>query len=229
MREYKSLVSRLALLLLTTNAQLTLGNEMIESKRHMVILHPTVDVVNATYIFGVENKSPKSIEHKLPILMPREKINFRPQEGVTAEDLILAEEGNADVWVRKSFKPALSIIGFGYQVPASFGEATLTFIAPEAMSEFQVMVPDDLMVLESADMEKLDDQGFAGRVFDSLRAVNVSAGSTIKIKITGVPEGRTRFLLAGWIFVLTLAILAAFLGWKTSPRVEGDNEGNLLI
>jgi len=201
----------------------------IETKRHIVIFQPSVDVVNATYLFGVENKSSKEVEYKLPIMMPKEKTNFRPQEGVKPEELVLGGDDDSDVWIEKKFKPSMNIIGFAYQVPARFGEATLTFTIPEAMSELQFMVPDDLLVLKSAQMERADNQGFAGKIFDGLRAVDLKKGSIIQLQVSGVEEGRGRYLVAGIIFISILFGLGMFLTYKTNPRFTGDNEEDLII
>jgi hypothetical protein len=190
------------------------------SRRHVVIVQGAVDAVWANYIFAVQNDANEVREAEIPVMMPTEVADFKAQEGVSEQDIVLGSGDAQKVVVKKIWQPGSQLVGFAYNAEAAYGEAELTFQVPMHLEEFIVMAPAGRYELVANGMQFTASEPFAGSLFDTIRAKDVPAGHVYKVKIRGIPEGRGRFWLAGGVLGILLLGLGLSLAWRTRPKLS---------
>lgn len=197
-----------------------------QTKRHVVILQGGTDMVWANYLFSVQNPSEEAVELSVPLMLPKEKTDFRAQEGIKQEDIVLGDE-DQNLLIKKVFPAGMTLIGLGFSAPATFGSADLSFTAPFDIEELIIMSRQNTLNLQAAGMTYTKNQNFAGRPFDMLKKLNIKKGETISVVAAGISEGRGRYWFIGGVVALLLALAGGFLTWRTMPTL--DKTGEYLI
>lgn len=180
------------------------------SPRHIVILSADTDHVWGHYFFAVNNKSSKSQRFRGPLLLPREAIDFRVQDGLQADEMQLDAEGT--LFVDKEFSPGLSLLTIGFQVAVSrWEDDVLTFVPPTVLPEFSVAVNVDsgLSVSGEGFAQGLPEMLQAG-TYRGIQTKNMTAGVERRVVIAGIPKERNYLYVIGGIFALILGGAACF-------------------
>jgi hypothetical protein len=201
--------------------------DVIIAPKQLVIVKPGLDQLNGTWVAAVINRSQTNETFRVPVLLPKEAIDFRPVEGVDDKELRLEADG---VFVEKSFSPGVNVISFAFLAPASRGALDLNFNVKSDLGELSVMTPKGLLsvhgqnlILAGSDIQ--DFQTFSIWVSKS----PLRAGDEIKVSVEGIPEGRQRLWSLGAVFGLLLAGGAGFLTWRSNRASHlKDNSGNVV-
>jgi hypothetical protein len=196
--------------------------------RHVYILQPGENEIWGSYVFLVESSQEE--EQSLPLLLPKEKTQFGPQEGMTNEELQFDETHG--VVLRKKFAPGSNLFAVGFNVPGSGGKATLTIEPSGEMSDISLMVPIDSLKVEGPNLTFQPRVNFIGREFDTYVykvGSGESAATALTFTVSGIPEGRSDYYLAAAILTLALLILAGMLAWRTMPRGDSGEEDLLPV
>lgn len=197
--------------------------EVTASSRHVVIIQPSVDMLWGSYLLAAENRSAKPEKARLGIIFPAEMVDFKPEEGLAPEDIVLADGDKAHIHVEKAFAPGSTLLGLSFNVQAAGGKAELTFTAPYDVAEFIVMAPQGVLTLRSDDMSLAAAQPFVGKRYDMLRATEFSKGKTIRVHVAGIAEGRKAYWYTGAAFAFVVFFGGFGLALVTRPK--GNNEG----
>lgn len=206
--------------------------EVRVTPKHLLIVRPGIDAVWGSYVFAVQNDGEAEAPFKARIMLPKETIDFMPQEGVEASQVTLAEGGTNKVQIEASFPNGVHIVSIGFKVDARFGKADLTLMPEEEVGSLTVLTPrgspatvvgPDLMSGEDASSP---DPQYAGQITQR----PLPAGTAYILKVDGVPEGRTRLWFAGGAVALALVLLGLVMAWRTKPHVKEDGgEASLVV
>jgi len=155
------------------------------------------------------------------VMLPKETVDFVPQEGIKPEELALSDGG---VRVSATFPPGVHIVSIGFKVDARFGTAQMSFLPPATVQSFTLLVPRQSglsvnapSLVESGGSESPDPQ------YQSF--VNqgpLTVGETLRIELSGLPEGRHRLWLLGSIAAAVLGLAAGLFAWRTRPKLTAD-------
>jgi hypothetical protein len=72
-------------------------------------------------MFGIDNDSDTPESAVVPVMMPKEVVDFGPQGGVEADELKLDSAGK--LVIEKEFQPGLNLVGLGFIARSSGGVA----------------------------------------------------------------------------------------------------------
>ncbi len=189
--------------------------EVVYQGRHVVLLDAGLDSVYGSYWFSVENPGRTAERLRMQVILPKEVDDWRVQDGVSDNEIQLADD---TLVIDKEFAPGTTVIAFGFRAPATLGKATLTYVWPYPIADFQVLAatrhgPE----LSSDQLMAGTDVDFSGRSFKRLSAVGITVGETYVVKVGGILEGRGRLWLLGSV-VGGLLLLAGFgFAWRTRP------------
>ena len=188
------------------------------SGRHVYMLGGGLDEVVGTYVFLVSNLSDEPEKARIPLMLPKETVDFRPFEGTAPEELELSEDGR--VVLAKEFKPGDQIVTIGFKASGGFGKGDLTFQAPQDISHLTLFVNQDDLKVASLDESELDfkeNEPFGGRVYNTYTRSLLKKGESLRIRVDGLVEGRERFYWLGGALLLLLIVAAGALSYRTRP------------
>ncbi len=214
-----------------TAAALVAGSAQADvsvTPRHLMILRPGLDAVYGSYVFAVENTASTPATLRTAVMLPKETVDFVPQEGVSPDEISLAPDGG--MVVDKAFNEGVNIVSIGFKTDASYGKAGLTLTPRIDVESFTLLIPKGSGMLVSGDNFSA---GGAGTVPDPQYESYVSrgplkAGTTTTVTINGLPEGRRRvWILAGGVTGVLL-LVAGFLAWRTRPKLSED-AGSMVV
>lgn len=191
--------------------------------RHMIMLQPGIEQVVGSYMFGVTNSFSTPQAFKFELFMPKETVDFGPQDGLTPDDLVLSETGK--VMVSKTFPPGLSIVSVGFLAKVEPGLGELKFSAPIELKELSFLASKDTLELKSTGMtpgvpSMLKDGRFDGIISTSA----VAAGSDVIVTIGGLPQGRSDYINMGIVFSLALVLFSVGLAFLKRTKTTYQNE-----
>lgn len=188
--------------------------DVVVAPKQLIIVKPGLDRLNGTWVAAVINRSQKNETFRVPVLLPKEAIDFRPVEGVDDKELRLEADG---VFVEKSFQPGVNVISFAFVAPALRGALDLNFQVKSDLGELSVMTPKGLLSVHGQNLI------LAGSDIQDFQTFNIwisksplKAGDEIKVTVEGVPEGRQRLWSLGAVFGLLLTGGAGFLTWRSN-------------
>ncbi len=195
--------------------------EVTLTPKHLVILRQGLDAVYGSYVFAVQNTGEAPAPFKQAVMLPKETVDFVPQEGVEAGEVSLSE-GNG-VLVDKEFPPGVHIVSIGFRVDASYGKAQLTMAPVAEIQSFTLLLPRDggmhvsSSVLAPGEMGSAPDPQYEAMLSNA----PLPAGQTFIISVDGLPEGRTRTWIVGAIVGGLLVTLSGFFAVRTRPKISG--------
>lgn len=197
--------------------------------KHLIILRPGLDSVYGNYVFAVQNSGEADEVLKTEVMLPKETVDFVPQEGIDANEVSLAPGGG--LLIDKSFPPGVHIISIGFKTDAHYGEGKLSLMPVTDIQSFTVLIPRDSginavsSVLTDGDAAAAPDPQYRPLVSKA----PLLAGAAFEIAVTGLPEGRGRLWMVGWAIAALLVVGVAFLAIKTRPRITGGDGGGQVI
>ncbi len=204
--------------------------EVMLTPKHLIILRQGLDSVYGSYVFAVQNTGEATAKFKSAVMLPKETVDFVPQEGVEPEEVSLAP-GGGSVVVEKDFPPGVHIVSIGFKVDASYGKAQLTLTPPAEIQSFTLLLPRGT---EMRAVSALLKPGDAGHAPDPQYEAMISeealpAGAAFTIEVQGLPEGRTRIWLVGAAVGVMMLLFAAFFALRTRPKISGKPGETVLI
>ena len=185
--------------------------------RHVVVLYKSIDSVMGTYLFLVNNDAEKPLKAKLPIMLPKETLDFEALNGVGRDELKLGKEGG--LILEKEFRQGDSLMSIGFRVPASIGEGELTFEAVADVEVFSVFVrPDTIEVsFEQEGYEKKENVPFGANTFTTFTKKSLPKGESTKVFVSNIPKGRGQYWLLGFIAGGLMFVIGGYLAYRTRP------------
>jgi hypothetical protein len=190
--------------------------------KHLLILRPGVDAVFGVYVFAVQNEDASPQKFRTAALLPKETIDFVPQEGATADEVSISGE---DVVVEKTFPSGTTLVSIAFKTEAQYGTARLNFKPALDINSLAVLVPIDGSLTATSDVlgAELGDSARPDPQYKTLPArAPIPTGSRFTIEVTGLPEGRSRLWLAGTIVLAALLGLGITMAVRTRPRSPSD-------
>ena len=193
---------------------------MIMGEKHIVILQASQERVFSTLFLGVTNTTSESLEATVPLLYPRSTRNVQTMEG-TQNSEIVVEENSGRFAIKKPFPPGTTVLSLRFSLP-SLGSETQTL-------EYTVMQKiKHLVFLKQQDTGfNIEVDGFQAQLPSMLQGASfkgiantkiIPAMTTLKVKLSSLPESRKDYYLLGAAFTLLL-ILGSALKMKTLTHV----------
>jgi hypothetical protein len=222
----RSIASIFSLVLVAFSSQLSFAQVRIEA-RHVTMLHPGVDTAWGSYMFGVRNEGTAPAKFSGYLTLPKETIDFQPQEGLSPEEI--HQDGEKGLMFEKEFPPGMTLIAVGFKVNGRFGAATLTYVPKGDLDQMSfvtkkgglnIATPSSLFgaahvaTMQNEEFLAIDSNGSLG------------PGSSFSIEVTNLPEGRGRLWMVGAILSLILVIGAIWFTWQTRelPKLQENAE-----
>ncbi len=203
--------------------------EVYVTPKHLLILREGLDTVYGSYIFALQNTGEKPEHFKVPVMLPKETEDFTPQEGLEPSELTLAQNGS--VVVEKDVQPGVNLIGIGFRLSGRYGKATMTFNPVMDIDSFILLLPrGSAMQVESNFLKPGDsDSAPDPQYMPWTTNAPMKANELVSIEVSGLPEGRSRLWILGSIVAGMLVLLAAFLAWRTRPKISTDSGSSVLV
>ncbi|WP_141732117.1 hypothetical protein [Oligoflexus tunisiensis] len=192
------------------------------SNKHIFVLYPGVDSVFGSYIFMVQNPGEQPERLSFPVMLPTETIDFQAQEGLAPNELNLGADGG--LTIDKTFPPGDTLITIGFKVPANLGTGNMTIKAGEAFESLGMFVFEGQFQITGPNLDIRRNVDFSGRTYDTYTLMKGEAGQTYQLGLQGIPEGRGRLWIIGWVAGLALLVIAVALAWFSRPKIPQGAE-----
>ena len=190
------------------------------SDRHIVILQADLEYIWGTCYIAVINTSTREEEFETFINLPDQMADFRPEDGLTDGDLKLDDQGRP--YVRKQFRPGMSLLGVGFKVLVTgTGPETLSFRAKMNIPELSIATPTlGGLRLAAANFREgippmLSQEKYRGVI--SKRPI--MKDESFSILIRGIPKERPKLQMVALIVAVILAISGILLTLRTRSLV----------
>ncbi len=190
------------------------------SERHVIMLYPGLDTIWGTYLAVVENAGQQPVKARVPILMPRETVDFQAQEGIDQSNLQLGDDGQ--VIAEFDLAPGRQMVGVGFKVDARSGGATLTLRPKVDLATLSVLIGRDGLSVQGASLTGPEEIAFGEQVQDMWTAKDIAAGSEYTLLVDGIPQGRGGFWMIGAVMASLLVVFAALLTWRSKPVLANE-------
>jgi hypothetical protein len=188
------------------------------SGKHAVFIYPSLDQVLGNYVFLVRNVDSAPQPAEIPLMLPKETVDWRAEQGIDASDV---EAVDKKLIIRKSFPPGETFIAIGFIVGAGMGEAMMTFDAPSDIDELAIYSRGGLeMTPESPLFKKGEPVEFSGNTYQTLSASGIRAAQSVSVKLTGLPKGRKEYWILGGAFMGFLTLVGGVAAWRTKPQIK---------
>ena len=198
------------------------------SFRHIVILQADLDNIWGTYFFAVNNNTQEQKSFKTFLMLPRESIDFKAQDGLEDQDLKLDENGQ--LFLEKEFSPGVSLLGVSFQVKADqVGNDTISFLPPFDVQELSVAVPSKSGISVEGELFK---QGVPPMLADGrykgMQITNVKKDQVLEIEISGIPKNRILLWIVSGIITALIILLGIGLTIKTKGGRGSEPEDQII-
>jgi hypothetical protein len=196
--------------------------------KHLVILRPGVDSVWGTYVFAIQNDGAEPAPFKSKVMLPKETVDFAPQEGLTPEQITLGDDG---ITIDAVIPNGVQIVSIGFKVDAKFGTTSLTFAPVSEVQSFSVLLPRGTpMTVQGPGLTKGDEGSTPDPQYEPyVVGEPLAPGKLLGLSVGGIPEGRTRIWFVGGAVAALLVVLAAALALRTRPRITEDEGSAVLV
>lgn len=203
--------------------------EVRVSPKHLVILRPGLDSVWGSYVFAVENDGQELATFKGKVMLPKETIDFAPQEGVNADQLTLAPGGG--VSVDAQFPNGVHIVSVGFKVDGSFGKSNLTFEPATEVASLAVLTPrGGMLKVQAPGLAPIGKEDDPDPQYESFSVDHaLPPGQSYVMQVEGLPEGRTRLWIVGGSVAGFLVVLTGMMAVRTRPKITGDASEAYLV
>ncbi|HYX37944.1 MAG TPA: hypothetical protein VE954_33000 [Oligoflexus sp.] len=195
------------------------------SNKHIFVLYPGVDSVFGSYIFMVQNPGAQPERLSFPVMLPTETIDFQAQEGLAPNELNLGADGG--LTIDKNFPPGDTLITIGFKVPADVNNGRMTLKAAQPFESVGMFVFEGKFQINGPALDIKRNVDFSGRTYDTYTVNKGEAGKTYQMELQGIPEGRGRLWIIGWVLAGTLLAIALALAWFSRPQLPQGAEDTL--
>jgi hypothetical protein len=196
--------------------------------RHMLMIQPGLEKVVGSYMFGVKNNTSEPKEFSFELLLPKETLDFGPQDGLNKEDLALSENGK--VVVKKIFPVGLSILSVGFLAEVGSEEGVLNFQVPYSLKELSFITNSESLKFDSKGLIEGVPLMLKGNSFKGIISENeIKANSHIVLSLSGLAKGRSDFITLGIVFSVLVLVLVAVFSFKTRPSKNSDEVLNEVM
>ena len=195
------------------------------SGRHIFILYPGVDSVWGSYILLVQNSGNQPERFSFPVMLPTEMIDFQGQDSLGPNELKLGQDRG--LTVDKVFDPGDNLLNIGFKLPATVGLSPLTIKPATGFETLSMFVFEGQFEILGSNLEIRKGVDFSGRKYDTYTITNGEAGRSYDYTLRGIPEGRARLWIIGWIVGGAILLIALSLAWYTKPKLP-DGTVDLL-
>ena len=191
--------------------------EVTLAPRHVMIVRPMIDQVWGSYIFALENRGTAPERFASTLMLPKETVDFRPEEGVTPQEVRLGENGG--IVLEKNVDPGTNLVLMAFAVKSLFGKTQLTLKPTVAINDLSILTPPGSLTVTANGAEFTQNVDFSGHPFDRLAIPSIGANQEFVVTIEGIPQGRAALWIAGSLVGAVLAAAALALAWKTRPKL----------
>lgn len=212
----------------TSDDSVESNGEMSIADRHMIMIQPGVDQVIGSYMFGVKNPSTKPQTFSFELFLPKETLDFGPQDGLKKEDLQLNSEGK--VIVSKEFAPGLNILSVGFMAKVDPSEQSISFNSSYDLQELSFLTNDPAVSLKADGLEEGVPSMLTGNRFKGIISNKViQSGKKVVVSILGLPKGRADFQTTGILFGAILVVFAGLLTVVKKTKTNYTSEVDEVI
>lgn len=199
--------------------------------KHLVILRQGLDSLYGSYVFAVQNTGEAPEALKARVMLPKETIDFMPQEGVDPSEVSLAEGPEGGLQIDKQFPNGVHIISIGFKVAARLGKASLSFTPVGEIQSFTLLVPRDSGIqLVSSPLIDGDEAAAPDPQYRPyVSGAPLPAGTPFFIEVAGIPEGRSRLWMIGSVLAGLLVLATGLFAWRTKPKITEDASGAQIL
>lgn len=196
------------------------------SFRHIIILQADLKNIWGSYYFAINNPKAQAQPFKTLVMLPKNVLDFRAQEGLTDQDLKLNQDGS--LYVEKLFPPGLSLLGVGFQVKTSaFGADTLTFKPSFDLNELSIASPSNMGLKISANdtlfKSAVPPMLANGQYIGIQSRSSIAADQELNIEISGIPKDRNMLWVLGVLVAVILVAFSALLAIKTRELLTKES------
>lgn len=192
--------------------------EIALSKKHLIILRAGLDSVWGDYIFSVQNTQQESQRADIALFLPRETVDFKAVEGVTAADLRV-DARHGTVTMQKEFPAGVTLVNVAFKVTAQDGAAVLNWTATQTLASVNVMYEHEVIEVTSDRLELTHLPRIADVHYRALHTTQaLKAEDSLRVQVRGIPQGRARLHLFAVVFAVILLISTVYLAIRTRPR-----------
>lgn len=213
-------MAKIFLLLLVSSTELMAASL---AGRHVYIIHPGMDTIWGSYMLVVERESEAGASEsgRFDLILPQETEDWSPQQGIEKDDVRLKPDGGLEV--AAEFTKPETLVVTGFKVAGRGGRVPMSLRLPFAVDEFSIMALEGRVKIESPQFVYKGPVNFSGSTYDTWSVSAPKAGDELRLTVTGIPEGRTRYYVLGGVFLLLLLILAAMKTWTSRPKIDSSD------
>ena len=195
------------------------GGAIHVGDRYLVLVTADAEFVYGQVYFAIYNKTGHAETFKWPIMLPKETIDFKGADGLSAEDLKLDGE---TLVLEKTFPPGMTLVGVNFKTTHDSGR--LTFIPSIEIPRLFIAVPKEIgMELSSLQMEPGLPQMLNVSEYVGIRSTgSVEKDHVIKVDLHGLPEDRMLYWLTGGGTGLLLIFCAVILTFRSLMGRDRD-------
>ena len=190
--------------------------------RQAVYLKPAVDAIDGNLMLRVTNPLDEPVDDTLPIMLPLQAESWEPLAGFNQEDVSPAKDGTGLV-IRQRFEPGMKSFAVEFRLAALFGKSHITIPILYPVAQLSFFAKPGFLTFEdypsNCSLERNSD--FMGMNFDVLGCSSPVVSQNLTIVVSGVPEGRFRYLLLAGIFGFLLFVSGFVIAWVGRPRLDG--------
>lgn len=197
--------------------------------RHLIILRPSLDGVYGSYIFAVHNDTETPAHLKTRVMLPKETSDFVPQEGLEPNEISLATDGGVNI--EKDIPKGVHVLGVGFKVDGRYGKSKMSLTPEGEVRSLTILVPrDSSMDLTAAGLKPASGADAEDPQYRAFVNVDpLPAGAPFVVEVTGLPEGRARLWLTGGVIAACMVLGAAFLAFRTRPKIKENTTGETVL
>ena len=191
--------------------------------KNILLLRAALDEVWGEYIFSVRNPTAESQAATFTLLLPREKTDFRANEGANDSELQLNPDG--ELVLSKEFPVGTTVVSVLFKSPADKGKAMLSFIAKHQIADLVLMYENSLQVEpEAGNWEQKHIDALPHKDYRTLQNIKaIGAGQKFSLLVSNVPTDRQRLHQYALGFAVILILLAAIGTAISMPGMRNDS------
>ena len=204
-----------------------LKSDIFLSTRHIIILQADLKYIWGTYYFAVTNQGTEPAQFKTYVSLPAKTLDFKAQDGLSDADLKLDQDGR--LYIDRSFKPGLNLLGIGFQIAADGSAHDSIIFSPLVdIPELSIAIPvqSGLKVSGEQFQDGVPPMLAGGKYIGMIAKEPVGAGQDVVIEVHGIPKEKGKFQLLGAIVAVLLFALGGLLTMKTKDKLKEQEESS---
>jgi hypothetical protein len=183
------------------------GSVKLGSK-HVYIMQPGMDEIWGSYIFVLQGPQAGGA-YRGQLALPEQKIEFGPQQGMTADQLQFDEK--LGVLLDKKDVIGTKLYAVGFNVPAVSGQAAMSIDLNPSMKELVIMAPvGQLELVAGSGFGAKSESNFMGKDFDTWN-YRYQGDSVVNFELKGIATGRYHYWWLGGVLAFIMMGAALYL------------------